>query len=304
MTASTKTVAVGSEREKRRWRQRALAILALLSPAILLLLFAFVLPVGVLFSYSAFHFTGINIIYDVTFEAYGQFFGDPFFYDVVALSLRLAAFVTLIAVLIGYPTAYAISRLRSTTVMMTMYVLIFSPILTSVVIRAFGWLIMLGERGFVNYVMTGIGLWDKPIRLVYNVEGVTIALVHVMLPFCIFPIVSVMNQLDPTLKEAASDLGANRWTTFWRVTWPLTLPGLVSGAQTTFVLAISAFATPTLLGGGRVNVLPRMIYEGIVTRDWPIAGVMGIVLLTMSLTIIFVSNKLFRMAYKNLQEQG
>lgn len=281
-----------------------LAVLALLSPAFLLLLFAFLIPVGVLFAYSAFQFNGFNVVYNATFEAYPEFFTDPFFWDVVAKSLQLAFTVTLLSVFIGYPTAYAITRLRNPAIVLTLYILIFSPFLTSVVIRAFGWLILLGERGFINYVLVGIGLLEKPIRLIYNFEGVTIALVHVMLPFTIFPIISVLNQLEPALKEAANDLGANRWVTFWRVTWPLSLPGLVSGAQTTFVLAISAFATPSLLGGGRVNVLPRMIYEGIVTRDWPLAAVEGIVLLVMSLTIIFLSNRLFKAAYRNLQEQG
>jgi putative spermidine/putrescine transport system permease protein len=125
-----------------------------------------------------------------------------------------------------------------------------------------------------------------------------------MLPFTVFPILSVMNQMDPTLKEAANDLGANRWTTFWRITWPLSLPGLLSGAQTTFVMAVSAFATPTILGGGRVMVLPRMIYESIVTRDWPMAAVLGMVLLALSLTLIFFSNQVFRVAYRGFQEQG
>jgi putative spermidine/putrescine transport system permease protein len=288
----------------RRKRRNVLTLTGLLSPTFVLLLFIFILPIVVLFTYSAYHFDGMRIQYTFTFDAYSQFLTDPFHWGTVGRSLQLAAVVTSLCVLIGFPTAYAISRIKSTGITLLLYILIFSPLLTSVVIRSFGWLILLGDRGFVNYFLQWLGLIEQPIRLIYNFTGVTIALVHVLLPFTVFPILSVMNRMDPTLKEAANDLGANRWQTFWRVTWPLALPGLVAGAQTTFVLAISAFATPTLLGGGRVTVLPRMIYESIVTRDWPLAAVQGMVLLAFSLTIIFVSNRLFRRLYRNFQEQG
>jgi putative spermidine/putrescine transport system permease protein len=280
-------------RERRRRLQRNLSILGLLSPTVLLLLLAFVVPIVVLFAYSVYHFNGINIEYRVTFGAYQEFARDPFYWDVLLRSLQLAVVVTGISLLIGFPTAYGMSRIRNNAVLI-LYVLVFSPLLTSVIIRAFGWLLLLGDSGFVNYVLMSAGVLEKPIRLIYNIEGVSIALVHVMLPFTVFPILSVMNQMDPTLKEAANDLGANRWTTFWRITWPLSLPGLLSGAQTTFVI----------LGGGRVMVLPRLIYESIVTRDWPMAAVLGMVLLALSLTLIFFSNQVFRVAYRGFQEQS
>lgn len=291
-------------RAQRRKRRNTAALLGLLSPTFALLLFIFILPVAVLFAYSAYHFDGMRIQYQVTFDAWPQFFSDPFHWSTVGRSLQLAVVVTGSAVLIGFPTAYAISRIRNTGVTLLLYILIFSPLLTSVVIRAFGWMILLGDRGFVNYFLQWAGIVEQPIRLIYNFTGVSIALVHVLLPFTVFPILSVMNQIDPTLKEAANDLGANRWQTFWRITWPLALPGLVAGAQTTFVLSVSAFATPTLLGGGRVNVLSRMIYESIVTRDWPLAAVQAMVLLAFSLTIIFLSNRIFRLLYRNFQEQS
>ncbi len=269
----------------------------------LLLLFAFVLAIVVLFSYSAYHFDGLRIEYQTTFDAYERFFSDPFYWDVVGRSLQLATLVTVLAVLIGYPTAYGITRIKRPGITLMLYILIFSPLLTSVIIRAFGWVVLLGESGFVNYLLMTVHIVERPIRLIYNVEGVTIALVHVMLPFAVFPMISVLNQIDPTLKEAANDLGADRWQTFRRVTLPLSLPGVLSGAQTTFVLAVSAFATPSILGGGRVLVLPRTIYEGIVSRDWPLAAVMGIVLLAMTLLMVFLSNQLFRLVYRAPQEQ-
>jgi len=294
----------GIDRASRRRRQRRLtALAALLTPTMLLLLFAFVLPIVVLFSYSAYQFDGQRIEYLFTFEAYRRFFSDPFYWDVVGRSLQLAVFVTVLTVVIGYPTAYGITRIKQPGITVLLYILIFSPLLTSVIIRAFGWVVLLGDSGFANYILVGLHIVEHPIRLIYNVEGVTIALVHVMLPFAVFPMISVLNQTDPTLKEAANDLGANRWQTFRRVTWPLSLPGVLAGGQTTFVLAVSAFATPSILGGGRVLVLPRAIYEGIVSRDWPLAAVMGIALLALTLLMVFVSNQLFRLVYRAPQEQ-
>lgn len=291
-------------REQKLQQRKRATLLSLLGPVTLLLLVFFIVPIVVLFSYSAFHFDGIRIVYTPTFDAYPQYFGDAFHWDVLGRTLSLAFSVTLMTLLIGYPTAYAISRLKSQRAIMAMYFLVFSPFLTSVVIRAFGWMIVLGEKGVINYVLLSLRIIDQPIRLIYNTTGVSIALVHVFLPFAVFPILSVLNQTDPALKEAANDLGADRWVTFRRVTWPLSLPGLWSGAQTTFVLAASAFATPSLLGGGRVTVLSRNIYESIVTRDWPMAAVQGIVLLAISLTILFISNIVFRLLYRAAQEQA
>lgn len=300
------TISIAGLREQRaiqQRRRRRLVLAGLLTPITLLLVFLFIFSLIQLFTYSAYHFTGIRIERTITFEAYPEFFSDPFHWDVLGRSLHLAAVITLIALAIGYPTAYAIARLKDQRVALLMYILIFSPLLTSVVIRAFGWIILLGDNGFINYALIALGLTAQPIRLIYNFEGVTIALVHVLLPFTVFPIISVMNQIDPMLKEAAQDLGASRWQTFWRVTFPLTLPGLIAGAQTTFVLAVSAFATPSIMGGGRVLVLPRMIYESIVTRNWPLAAVQAMVLLSISLVIIFISNQLFKVVYRVPQEQ-
>jgi putative spermidine/putrescine transport system permease protein len=302
-STTTRLVRSGTDRSRSRRQRRLATLAALLTPTTLLLLLAFVLPIVALFSYSAFHFDGERVEYNLTFDAYERFFSDSFYWDVVGRSLQLATLVTLLAVVIGYPTAYGITRIKQPAITAFLYILIFSPLLTSVVIRAFGWVVLLGDSGFVNYALMGLHIVERPVRLIYNVEGVTIALVHVFLPFAVFPMISVLNQMDPTLKEAANDLGANRWQTFRRVTWPLSLPGVLAGGQTTFVLAVSAFATPSILGGGRVLVLPRAIYEGIVSRDWPLAAVMAITLLAMTLLMVFMSNLLFRVFYRAPQEQ-
>lgn len=292
---TSKAIAVTSEK-KTVWQRLAPA--GLLSPAVILMISIFFISMGMLFINSAYHFTGLKIERIITFEAWPKFFRDPFYWNVLFRTLYLGAVTTFYTVIIGYPTAYAITRLRSPGLKFFFYILIFSPLLTSVVIRSFGWLILLGDLGFINYVLMWANIIQEPIKMIYNFLGVTISLTHVLLPFTIFPIISVMTQMDPDLKEAANDLGANRWVTFGKVTWPLTLPGLIAGAQITFILASGAYATPTILGGGRVMVLPSQIYESIVVLNWPIAAVQAMVLLAITLFIVFLFNVLIRKVYQ------
>jgi len=286
----------GTSEKKTVWQR--LAPVGLLSPAVILMIVIFFVSMGMLFVNSAYHFTGLKIERTITFEAWPKFFNDPFYWNVLFRTLYLGAVTTFYTVIIGYPTAYAITRLRNPGLKFFFYILIFSPLLTSVVIRSFGWLILLGDLGFINYVLMWANIIQEPIKMIYNFLGVTISLTHVLLPFTIFPIISVMTQMDPDLKEAANDLGANRWVTFRKVTWPLTLPGLISGAQITFILASGAYATPTILGGGRVMVLPSQIYESIVVLNWPIAAVQAMVLLAITLIIVFMFNILIRRVYQ------
>jgi putative spermidine/putrescine transport system permease protein len=289
--------ALDSLSEKKTIWQR-LAPAGLLSPAVLLIVSIFVVSMGMLFVNSAYHFTGFNIERIITFEAWPKFFKDPFYWKVLYRTLYLGAVTTFYTVIIGYPTAYAVTRLRNPGLKFFFFILIFSPLLTSVVIRSFGWLILLGDLGFFNYVLMWANIIQEPIKMIYNFLGVTISLTHVLLPFTIFPIISVMTQMDPDLKEASNDLGANRWVTFKKITWPLTLPGLISGAQITFILASGAYATPTILGGGRVMVLPAQIYESIVVLNWPIAAVQAMVLLAVTLLIVFLFNILIQRVYQ------
>lgn len=279
-----------------RWRKYT--HVGLLSPSVLLMTAIFVVAMGMLFINSLYHFTGLKIERIITFEAWPKFFSDPFYWQVLGRTLWLGAVTTFYTTIIGFPTAYAVTRLRNQGLKFFFLVMIFSPLLTSVVIRSFGWLILLGDLGFINYLLMGANIINEPIKMIYNFLGVTISLTHVLLPFTIFPIISVMTQMDQTLKEAANDLGANRWVTFRRITWPLALPGLISGAQITFILASGAYATPSILGGGRVMVLPSQIYESIVVLNWPIAAVQGMVLLAITLTIVFVFNQLIRRVYR------
>lgn len=289
---------VEENRGRKLRLRRRLTITGLLSPALLLLAFPFLVSMLMLFSNSAYHFNGFQVERIITFDAYRDFFTDPFYADMLTRSLSLALTTTTITLAISYPVAYAIARLQSQRLKILFYILIFSPLLTSIVTRAFGWLVLLGNSGFINYMLVQTGLVDEPIRLIYNLNGVIIAMVHIQLPFAVFPIISVLNRIEPVLKEAAGDLGGTRWDVFRRVTWPLSLPGVIVAVQITFIQAVSAFVAPSLLGGGRVMVLPRLIYDSLISLNWPLASVLAMVLLSISLTILFISNRLFRLVYQ------
>jgi len=287
------TVAAAS-RPARGARGQTLVLAGLLGPAVAFIVALLLTALGVLFINSVYHFTGTQVQPRITLEAYRRFFTDSFYANVVWQEVRLAVVTTALCLAIGYPTAYAITKIRTPGWVIAAYIVIFSPLLTSSIVRAYGWLVILARGGLVNWVLADLHLIGAPVRLIYNFTGVTIALVHVLLPFTVFPILAVLLRMDPTLREAASDLGATRLHTFLRVTWPLSFPGLYAAAQLTFVLAMNAYVTPQLLGGGRIQVLPLLIYGNISDLNWPLAAVEAIALIGLVWAITLSSNLLFR----------
>lgn len=286
----------GRGRRQRKARQRPswLPPLLLLTPTLLLMAYAFVLPLLTFFRFSFDKFERGRLVNTFSLETYREFLFDGYYRVIIFDTVRMAALVTVLAVLIGYPLAYALWRVSRPAIQKWLAVLIFSPILVSVVVRSYGWTILLADQGPVNFIFQQLGMIDEPLRLVYNLTGVLISLVHVFLPFVVFPIFSSMVRLDPTLKEAAQDLGAGWWVTFRRITLPLTLPGLVASAQICFTLALGAFVTPAILGGGRVLVLPLHIYRATSEINWPVAAVGGFVLLLLSFFTVAAFNRVLR----------
>jgi putative spermidine/putrescine transport system permease protein len=271
------------------------AVVGLLAPALGAMAVLYVIPLGVYFINSFHLFVDGRILPVWTLRTYVDYFTDPFSYKVIAESVRLSLVVTALAVAIGYPVAYALhTRVRRTGARALLALLLFSPLLVSVVVRTYGWLILLAGQGLVNTTLRGLRLIDEPLSLLFNSRGVVISLTHIMLPFAIFPIYSVMSRLDRALKEAATDLGAGWWDAFRHVTLPLTMPGVVAGALICFTLALSAFVTPRLLGGGRVQVLPLMVYNNTVEINWPAGAVSGLVLLVLSIAAVWALNAVLR----------
>ncbi len=199
---------------------------------------------------------------------------DPYYLELVTGSIGLAIPVTLATLLAAYPLALfvhrAAPRWRSLLV-----VACISPLLVSAVVRTYGWIVILGDNGLVAAVLRGLGM--KPPRMVFNTTGVGIALVEILMPTMILCLLAGFGRLDAALEEAAASLGAPPWRAFIRVVLPLSLPGVLLGCLLAFVLTVSSFITPKLLGGGRVILLATEIYDqAIVTLNWPVAAALSV----------------------------
>ncbi len=237
---------------------------------------------------------GVGILDTWEFGNYLRFVTDPFYLAILMRTVVMGFEVTACCLLLGFPFAYALSRLRGTRRALV-YVLVLLPLLTSAVVRTFGWMILLGNNGFINRTMMDLGLTDSPTRLMYGMLGVVVALVEVLLPFMILALDAALINIPPSLYEAARNLGAGRVRVFVSVTLPLALPGIVSGSVLVFTLAVSAFVTPSLIGGPRVPVMSTLIYQqGMSLLNWPFGAAIGFTMLATILTLFLLTSGLTR----------
>jgi putative spermidine/putrescine transport system permease protein len=281
---------------RRRSSRRLLRVAQLLAPAVLVVGLFLVPPLlGILAASVLQHQQETG---PPTLTNYARFLGDPYYLRTLLLTLKLSFVTTLCALVLGYLVAYQLVRtIRSPTARRLAYLVVVAPLFTSSIVRSFGWMVSLGNAGFVNRLLRDLGLVDAPIRLIFNETGVVIGLTHILLPFMVLSIAAVLQNIDPTLEEAAMDLGASRLVTFLTVTLPLSLPGVVAGSLIVFSLAMSAYVTPSVLSGGRLKVVPMLIYEQyIAVFDWGFGAAMAIVLLALTLAITAVYTRLLRTA--------
>ncbi|MCO5089831.1 ABC transporter permease [Bosea sp. (in: a-proteobacteria)] len=219
-------------------------------------------------------------------ETYIKIFSRYFYFGYMANTMYFAVIVTILCLLFGYPIAYFMVRYAERSYNIILLAVV-APLLVGVVVRTVGWVILLGAEGLVNDVLWGAGLIEQPLRLLYTPGAAVVGMVHVLLPFMILSIASVLSRLDYTLEEAAQSLGAGAARTFWRVTLPLSLPGVMVGCVITFCLTIGAYVTPVLLGGGKAKLLSPMIYDELTSAiDWSLGSALSIVLLIAALAAL------------------
>lgn len=202
--------------------------------------------------------------------------------------------MTLLTLVIGYPVAYFLARSRSRW-RHWLTILVVFPLLLNLVVRTFGWIALLANRGLVNEWLAGLGLVEQPIKLLFNFTGLLIGLTHIFLPFMVLILIGVIQNIPPDVEDAARVLGANWGVTFVRITLPLSLPGILSGSILVFVLTISALVTPRLLGGPTYKVMSTLIYdEFLQLLNWPAGSAMALLLTAIVLGLIFASGGLAR----------
>ena len=223
-----------------------------------------------------------------TFDNYSGALSDAYVRGVLTDTLLLGLTTTPICFLLGYPVAYHLARTRSRWASL-LYVLVLSPLLVGVVVRSFGWLILLSGNGVINRALIDLGFVQTGLQLMNNKLGVTIALVHVFLPFMILPLMGVIQSIDPTLEVAARSLGASRLQVFRRVILPLSLPGVQAGTILVFVLTLSAYVTPLMIGGAQVQTMSVLVVQNLIDNfRWPLGASQALLLTTSGALIVAV----------------
>lgn len=267
-------VARGPRQRRAMFRRTGAIPWLLLTPVLGLFLVVFVLPLLYLFLFSLSPESSFEPDLDrVTVHNYVTITSDPFYLSILWRTLRLSLLSTFAALLIGYPIAYYISksagRKRSYLILLTV-----TPLFVNVVAMTFGWYVIMGPAGILNWLTGG------RVTLLYTETAVVIGLTHVYLPFMVLSVAAALQNIDANLTNAAHSLGANRFQTFLRVTWPLSLPGVSAGGLIVFILSAGSFATPLLLGGSANPMIAAYIYqESVSLLNWPLAGTLAFFLM-------------------------
>jgi spermidine/putrescine transport system permease protein len=279
----------------RARRRRPTTALAFLVPPTTWLVFFFVLPMVVMLLFSFRQTVNFKIIPSFTLANYANLL-KPLYASTFARTVRISLMVTAISVVLGYPVAYFLARKvhRFRTVLLMLVIL---PLWTSYLVRTFAWILLLGTNGVINYGLRGLGLIHEPLPwLLYSDFAVTIALVHIYMPFMILPLYAVLEKLDSRLLEAAADLGAGAARTFLHITLPLSLSGLITGCLFVFIPSMGAFVTPELLGGTRSILIGSIIAQQFgVAFEYPFGSAMALALMAMILTVATVALRYSRL---------
>ncbi|WP_340538562.1 ABC transporter permease [Nocardioides sp. GXZ039] len=277
-------------------RSRRAAGAFFLGPGLIFTIVFVVVPVLLVLSYTVFdrgRFGGIQ--YTFNLDNFSRAF-EPTFRKVLVSSLGIAAAATVIALAIGYPVAYAIAKLPERWRSLVL-VLVVIPFWTNFLIRTYAWMVLLNTQGVLNDVLVKLGLVDERLDLLYTKGAVIVGLVYVYLPLMILPIYASVARLDNELPEASADLGASKFTTFRRVTLPLSLPGVITGCIFVFVPSLGNFVVPELLGGGKTVMVGNLVRDQFLkARDWPFGATLALIMVVL-LVALFVIQSLVSRRY-------
>ena len=269
--------------------KRQVFLLAL--PCVLTLLIAFIIPMV---------YTFIKAIMTDNLTYYTKFFTDPFYLKIFKNTLMLALKTTIVTLLLGYPSAYFIARTKSRVKSFLLIATIF-PFLVSAVIRAYGWMVILGSSGLLNQVLLKFGIIETPLSIMYTETSVMIGMAQLLLPYMILAITSVIQSIDKNVENAAKSLGANPIQTFVKVTLPLSAPGVISGCILVFTMGMTSYITPQLLGGAQYLTMTTLIFNQIkTTYNLEFANAICYILVFAILVFQIVSNNFSNSVNKRL----
>jgi putative spermidine/putrescine transport system permease protein len=283
---------------KNRWKPWAMS-----GPGLLVFVTMLLAPLALTAILSLNVFNGMEGIQSVySLKNYLEIFSDSYYLEIFGRTALMSAIVTVLCVVLGVPETLIISRMRGRW-RGVFLLIILAPLLISVVVRTLGWSILMGNNGLINKGLMLFNIIDEPLRLAFTMTGVTIAMVHVMVPFMVISVWASLQKLDPQVENAGLSLGASQRTVFRRVVLPQLLPGILSGSIIVFALSASAFATPALLGGRRLKVVATAAYDEFLnTLNWPLGAAIAVVLLVANIIIIVGCNRWIERRFKAVFE--
>ena len=265
-------------------------LLGLAAPSILIIIAVIMIPLGWLFYLSLIgkggEFSLVNYQKMIEYKSYARVYMTTF---------EVSILTTLVCILIGYPLAYFLAQLPQRMAGIFMLTVLL-PFWTSLLVRTYAWLVLLQKKGLLNEFAIQIGLWETPVKLVHNMTGTLIGMAHIMLPFLVLPLYGAMRRIEPDLMRAAANLGAKPVQVFWKVFFPMSLPGMVAGSLIVFVLCLGFYVTPAVLGGGRVVMVATQITAILENQfNWGAASALGVVLLIATLIILYLAGRLLKL---------
>ena len=265
-------------------------LLGLAAPSIVTIVFVIMIPLGWLFYLSILgkggDFSLINYERMIEYKSYAR---------VYMITFQVSILTTILCILIGYPLAYFLAHIpRRLAGILMLTVLL--PFWTSLLVRTYAWLVLLQKKGLLNDFAIHIGLWETPVKLVHNMTGTLIGMAHIMLPFLILPLYGAMRRIEPEMMHAAANLGAKPFQAFWKIFFPMSLPGMIAGSLIVFVLCLGFYVTPAVLGGGRVVMVATQITAILENQfNWGAASALGVVLLIATLIILYLSGRFLKL---------
>ena len=266
--------------------------LVLIGPACLWLVLFFLIPLLLVMRLSFFGFSPVGgMIPALQLGNYWKIFTDEYFVNIFVRTFRMSLLVTFFTLLLGYPEAYYLTRIRGRAKAVVL-VAVLSPLIVSAITRTFGWFILLSPTGLVNGALMALRVTDTPVKLIYSETGIVIGLTHVLVPFMVLSIYASLQRRNAALVPAAHTLGAGPVRAFLAITLPLSLPGIVAGSVVVFTLSMSAFVTPAILGGTRVRVVAYLIYEEfLLSLNWPFGAALALLLVAITMLVVVGYNR-------------
>jgi putative spermidine/putrescine transport system permease protein len=270
----------------------------LVGPATVFVAAGLLVPLLILFRYSFNRFDPRRMMVETfSLDNYVKFFADPYYTGVLWTTLRVAALCTLACLIMGLPLAYVLARTQS-RFKNVLIMLVVLPLFVGNAVRAAGWMVLFGTKGFLNVTLIQVGVISVPLQLMYTEGAVVAGIIAVNLPYMVLTLQSVIEGINRNVEEAAFSLGANPMTMFRRVLLPLSLPGILAGTILTFILGMNAYATPVLLGGPKFKMMGPLVFGEFQLNNWPFGASVAFVLMTATLGLTATANILVQRRFR------